>query len=224
MTSLAEFWPPFGLTLSTPRLTLRAILDEDIPAAVEAARSGIHPPGKSPFSRPWAEMPAEKLAPNMAQWYWRCRGNFTPEEWTLLLAVWHEDEFLGVQDIAAKNFAALKTVGTGSWLKQSAQGRGFGKEMRAAVVSFAFDYLDAEVAESEAAVWNSQSLGVSASLGYQPNGIVRDGWGDTVQEVQKVRLTPATFKRPDWTLTVQGHRELKSYLGLRGPVTGPVRD
>ncbi|WP_284977667.1 GNAT family protein [Arthrobacter sp. fls2-241-R2A-200] len=214
MTSLAELWPPFGLTLTTPRLSLRPILDEDIPAAVAAARSGVHQPGKSPFSTPWADLPSHELAPNMAQWYWRCRANFTPASWTLLLGIWHHDEFLGVQDIAANNFASLKTVGTGSWLRQPAQGRGFGKEMRAAVVSYAFDYLNAEAAESEAAVWNEQSLGVSASLGYRPNGIFRDDWGGKVQEVQRVRLTPDTFKRPQWTLKVQGHEELKNYLKL----------
>lgn len=214
MTSLAEIWPPFGLVLTTPRLVLRPVLDEDIPSAVAAARSGIHEPGKSPFSMPWAELPDDELAPNMAQWYWRCRAGFTPESWTLLLGVWHDDELLGVQDVGAKNFATLKTVGTGSWLKQSAQGQGFGKEMRAAVVSYAFDYLNAEVAESEAASWNRQSLGVSTSLGYELNGISRDGWGDKVEEVQKVRLTPKTFNRPNWTLKAHGHEELKSYLGL----------
>ncbi|VXC01181.1 GNAT family N-acetyltransferase [Arthrobacter sp. 9V] len=214
MTSLAEVWPPFGLTLNTPRLTLRPVLDEDIASAVAAARSGIHQPGKSPFSMPWAELPDDELAPNMAQWYWRCRANFTKESWTLLLGVWNDDEFLGVQDIGAKNFSTLKTVSTGSWLKQAAQGRGIGKEMRAAVVSFAFDYLGAEVAESEAAIWNQQSLGVSTSLGYETNGIFRHAWGEKVEEVQGVRLTPATFKRPDWPLKVQGNEELKTYLGL----------
>jgi len=214
MTTLAEIWPPFGLTLTTPRLTLRPVLDADIPAAVAAARSGVHEPGKSPFSTPWTELPEDELAPNMAQWYWRCRAGFTPESWTLLLGVWHNEDLLGVQDIGAKNFNTLKTVSTGSWLKQAAQGQGFGKEMRAAVVSYAFDYLEAEVAESEAATWNKQSLGVSLSLGYELNGLVRDGWGDKVEEVQRVRLTPETFNRPNWTLKVQGHEELKTYLKL----------
>lgn len=165
---------------------------------------------------PWAELPDDELAPNMAQWYWRCRANFTKESWTLILGVWHEDELLGVQDIGAKNFHTLKTVSTGSWLKRSAQGQGFGKEMRAAVVSYAFDYLDAEVAESEAAVWNQQSLGVSTALGYELNGIFRDGWGEKVETVQRVHLTPTTFKRPTWTLKVQGHEELRTYLKLQG--------
>ena len=214
MTALDRFWPPFGLTLTTPRLTLRPIRDEEIPAAVEAALSGVHEPGRSPFSQPWAEMPAEELGPNMAQWYWRCRGNVSPGQWTLLLGIWHEERFLGCQDIEAKDFATLKTVSTGSWLRQSVHGRGFGKEMRAAVALYAFDWLGAEVAESEAAAWNRQSLGVSRSLGYELNGVTRVGWGGTLQEAQKVRLTPATFNRPGWQLQVKGHEPTAKYLGI----------
>ncbi|HEY9357380.1 MAG TPA: GNAT family protein [Arthrobacter sp.] len=213
MTALTSLWPLFGLTLTTPRLVLRPITDDDIPAAVAAARSGVHEPGRNPFSTPWAELPAEELGPKMAQWYWRCRGQATAEDWTLLLGIWQGQEFIGCQDIGAKDFAALKTVSTGSWLKQSVQGRGLGKEMRAAVVLYAFDWLKAEVAESEAAVWNAASLGVSRSLGYEPNGVTRMSWGGKMEDVQKVRLTPATFKRPDWTLQVEGHEPAAAFLG-----------
>lgn len=215
MTAPDSYWPPFALSLTTPRLMLRPVRDEDIPAAVQAALSGIHEPGRSPFSRPWAESPAEELGPTMAQWYWRCRGNMSPQEWTLLLGIWHDGEFLGCQDIEAKDFATLKTVGTGSWLKRSAQGHGFGKEMRAAVALYAFDWLGAEVAESEAAAWNQQSLGVSRSLGYELNGLTRANWGGKLRDTQRVRLTLATFKRPDWTLQVQGHEPTAKYLGIR---------
>jgi RimJ/RimL family protein N-acetyltransferase len=214
MTELAACWPPFGLTLTTPRLTLRPVRDEDIPAAVQAALSGIHEPGRSPFSMPWAEMPAEELGPNMAQWYWRCRANMSPQEWTLLLGIWHEEDFIGCQDIAAKDFATVKTVSTGSWLRRNVQGQGFGREMRTAVALYAFDWLGADAAESEAAVWNQQSLGVSHSLGYQLNGTTRASWGGKAQDVQKVRLTPATFNRPDWPLKVKGHEPTATYLGI----------
>ena len=213
MTALDRFWPPFGLTLTTPRLTLRPIRDGDIPAAVEAALGGIHEPGLSPFSTPWAEAPPEELGRNMAQWYWRCRSA-SPGQWTLLLGIWHEGSFIGCQDIEAKDFTALKTVSTGSWLRQSVHGRGFGKEMRAAVALYAFDWLGAEVAESEAAVWNRPSLGVSRSLGYELNGVTRVSWGGKVQDAQRVRLTPATFHRPDWQLAVEGHDPTAQYLGI----------
>jgi RimJ/RimL family protein N-acetyltransferase len=216
MTEPALYWPPFALTLTTPRLVLRPIRDEDIPAAVQAALRGVHEPGRNPFSQPWAEFPAHQLGPNMAQWYWRCRADVKPEAWTLLLGIWQDGEFIGCQDIEAQDFATRRTVGTGSWLTKSAQGKGLGKEMRAAVVSYAFDYLKAEVAESEAAGWNERSLGVSRSLGYELNGITRASWGGKMQEVQKVRVTPATFKRPGWTLQVQGHEATARFLGIQG--------
>ncbi len=214
MTSLTDLWPAFGLTLTTPRLQLKAVQDQDIPALFDAALSGIHEPGRSPFSSPWAEVPADELGPNLARWHWTCRSTTTPDNWTLLLGIWHEGALIGCQDIGAKDFKVLKTVGTGSWLTQSAQGQGLGKEMRAAVVSYAFDHLGAEVAESEAAAWNEKSLGVSRSLGYELNGIHRTNWGPKVEDVQRVRVTPEAFKRPDWTLKVQGHAPFAKFLGL----------
>ncbi|MEO6531051.1 MAG: GNAT family protein [Specibacter sp.] len=80
---------------------------------------------------------------------------------------------IGCQDVGATSFADLKTVTSGFWLQQSEQGQGFGKEMRAAVLISAFDWLQAEVAESEAAAWNGASLGVSRSVGYELNGVFR---------------------------------------------------
>jgi hypothetical protein len=68
MIELSKIWPPFGLTLTTPRLELRPVRDEDIPSAVEAAASGIHDPGRSPFNTPWTEAPRAELGPNMARW------------------------------------------------------------------------------------------------------------------------------------------------------------
>lgn len=216
MTKPADFFPPFHLVLRTPQLVLRPISDADIPAAVEAALSGVHEPGRNPFSSPWTGTPAPALGSKMAQWYWRCRAGMAPESWTLPLGVWHGGRFIGCQDLEAKDFATLKTVTTGSWLRTGAQGRGFGKEMRAAVALYAFDWLGAEVAESAAAAWNAQSLGVSRSLGYRPNGITRAAWGGKAQDVQKMRLTPATLVRPGWQLDVEGHAATAKYLGIAG--------
>jgi RimJ/RimL family protein N-acetyltransferase len=214
MTTLSSVWPLFDLRLATPRLELRPITDDEIPSAVAAARSGIHQAGSNPFSTPWAELPAEDVGPNMARWYWKCRAECTPESWTLLLGIWRGGEFLGCQDVGAKNFATLRTVTTGSWLKQSAQGQGLGKEMRAAVALYAFDWLKADVAESEAAEWNAASLGVSRSLGYELNGVTRMSLGGKAETVQRVRLTSQAFRRPDWQLTVEGHEPTAQFLGI----------
>ncbi|MGG5173995.1 GNAT family N-acetyltransferase [Pseudarthrobacter sp. J1763] len=213
MTSLTELWPPYQLQLETPRLTLRVIRDEDLPAAFDAALSGIHAPDAMPFSSPWTQVPPEELGPNMAKWHWQCRAGMRPESWTLLLGIWFEGRLIGCQDIGAKDFDTLRTVSTGSWLSQSAQGQGLGKEMRAAVVSYAFDYLKAEAAESEAAAWNASSLGVSKALGYGLNGTFRDSWEKgKFSQVQRVILTPKNFVRPDWTLKVQGHKAFATFI------------
>ena len=217
MTELTSVWPPFALSLTTPRLTLRPLCDDDIPKAVEAAASGIHDQGRNPFSTPWTAVPADELGPNMARWYWQCRAASTPESWTLTLGIWHDGIFLGCQDLSARDFSLLRTVTTGSWLRKDAQGRGFGKEMRAAVALYAFDWLGAEACESEAADWNAASLGVSRSLGYELNGVTRMSWAGKQETVQRVGLTPEGLRRPDWHLKVEGHDRTAGFLlGVTG--------
>ncbi|SEE71864.1 Protein N-acetyltransferase, RimJ/RimL family [Arthrobacter alpinus] len=215
MISEAELWPPFDLQLATPRLLLRPVRDEDLPAMVQAALSGIHPVDAMPFSFPWTQAPAHELPANTARHVWRTRAEMTKEQWSIQLGIWHAGEFIGCQDLGANNFQALHTVTTGSWLRQSAQGHGFGKEMRTAVLSYAFDWLGAQVAETEAAVWNSASLGVSRSLGYTQNGVFRHSWEPgKVTEVQQLRLAPTDFLRPDWTVTVTGSDATAAHLGI----------
>ncbi len=216
MTSPGELWPPFNLTLTTPRLVLRAIRDDDIPAAVRAAMSGIHPPGNAPFTHSWAAPPSDEYPAKTAQLIWRIRAETSMDKWSLQLGVWEDGNFIGCQDLNATNFVHLRTVTTGSWLQRSSQGQGFGKEMRAAVLVYAFDWLNAEVAESEAAVQSAASIGVSKSLGYEANGVFRQTWIPNERtEVQHLRLTPETFKRPDWELTVAGNDATAKYLGIR---------
>lgn len=214
MKELKEVWPVFGLVLTTPRLLLRPITDEDIPAAAGAARAGIYEQGRNPFSSAWAELPAEKLEASLGQRFWGARAETTPTSWKLLLGVWQDGTFVGCQNLSAYEFAALKTVKTASWLTRSRQGEGLGKEMRAAAAFYAFDWMHAEVSESEAMTWNAASLGVSRSLGYERNGIERVSWDGRSEEIQRTRLTPSTFNRPDWDLKVAGHPAVANFLNI----------
>src|SRR5262249_54260244 len=70
----------------------------------------------------------------------------------------------------AKDFAVVREVHTGSWIGLRHQGQGIGTEMRAAVLSLAFDYLGAESARSHAHSDNAASIGVSRKLGYTDDG------------------------------------------------------
>jgi len=205
MTTLVEVWPLFGLRLHTPRLLLRPVLDDDLPGLVDAALAGIHPPEVMPFSAPWTDAPRDELIRELVKYQWRLRTSVGPDSWKLAFAVLHDGVVLGVQDLATEHLAATRTVSTGSWLAQKFQGRGFGSEMRAAVLAFAFDHLNAEVAESGAATWNEASMRVSRRLGYRENGttrqVTRPGLSD---DVLGFRLLREEFVRPAWELGVEG--------------------
>ncbi|MGX5694904.1 GNAT family N-acetyltransferase [Agromyces soli] len=210
---LLDVWPLFRLRLLTPRLELRPIRDEDLPGLAEAALAGVHDSDRMPFAGPWTEAPAEQLVPDMARYFWSQRAALRPDDWTVLFAVLEDGVPIGVQDLRATDFGALRTVSSGSWLTRSRQGFGLGTEMRAALLAFAFDHLGAEVAESGVFDWNVRSLGVSAKLGYRENGRRRVTPKPGVVETEMMlRIEPAWFVRPDWTLGVEGAAEARAAL------------
>jgi hypothetical protein len=86
--------------------------------------------------------------------------------------VFSEGRLVGMQEMVAVDFPYLRTVNSASWLGLPHQGRGIGKEMRAAILQLAFVGIGALRAESDAFHDNDRSNGVSCSLGYEPNGTV----------------------------------------------------
>jgi RimJ/RimL family protein N-acetyltransferase len=164
-------WPLFGLRITTPRLELRIADDVDLAELFEAARAGIHAPGDMPFGVPWTdgiEKP-EAVMPFMA-FHWAARASLSTAEWHLPFAVICEGRAIGTQELFAEDFAGSRSVRTGSWLTQDAQGRGIGTEMRAAVLHLAFAGLGALEARTSAWLDNEASQRVSLRLGYQPDG------------------------------------------------------
>lgn len=133
-----EHWPLFELKIASPRLELRIPTDDDIPGVIEAVKAGIHDPAWMPFSNPWTYALLPELDRNTAQWIWKGRAEWNPDNWRLGLVVFLDGKPIGAQDVTAKNFSKLRTVSSGSWLTRSSQGQGFGKEMRAAMLHFAF--------------------------------------------------------------------------------------
>jgi RimJ/RimL family protein N-acetyltransferase len=164
------YWPLFDLRVRTPRLELRAPSDEDAVALASMAAEGVHDPATTPFSIPWTDQPSPHLEQGALQFIWRCRAEWTPEKWHLPLAVCLEGQPVGVQGVVGEEFAALRSVETGSWLGRRFQGRGLGREMRAAVLHLAFAGLGAERALSGAWHDNGPSIAVSRALGYEDNG------------------------------------------------------
>ncbi|PPG68956.1 N-acetyltransferase [Rathayibacter rathayi] len=206
-------WPLFSLELRTPRLQLHPVRDADLSGLAEAALAGVHESGRSPFPSPWAQAPAERLPAELARFHWSQRAQTTRESWRVAFAVIEDGRVIGCQDVVAESFAATRTLTSGSWLTRSAQGRGLGREMRAAVLLLAFDHLGAEVAESAALAWNTRSIRVSEALGYRPNGTHRivGADGAAVEEV-RLRVTSETVARPEWTLAVSGIEAARATL------------
>ncbi|WP_082177670.1 GNAT family N-acetyltransferase [Arthrobacter sp. RIT-PI-e] len=210
---LVRVWPLFGLVLTTPRLVLTPVRDEHVPEVVDAALAGIHDPAEMPFSIPWTDAPPEVLVPETAKYLWCTRSSVSVADWTVNFAVLYEGRVVGLQDLAATSFGTLRRVRSGSWLTRSGQGQGIGTEMRAAVLQFAFDHLGATSAVSEAVSWNGSSLGVSRRLGYRPNGSpLVEARSGQAEELQHVLLRPEDFRRPAWSLDVQGLDAALAYL------------
>lgn len=212
---LVDIWPLFGLEIETPRLLLRPLRDDELPELVQAALDGIHDAGPTPFAFPWTDAPADELPRNLAQYEWSLRNRVSPANWAIPFAVHLDGRVIGMQDLTAHDFANRKTVESGSWITQSAQGQGIGTEMRQGLLQFAFDTLGADWAESGAAEWNERSLGVSAKLGYTPNGIYRVSPrpGEPVDEI-KLRLARDEFIRPEWQARVRGAEAALRQLGV----------
>ena len=178
-------WPIYDLRIRSGRLELRLPTDVELLELIDVARAGIHDPAVTPFAFPWTDAPSPLLERSFMQYHWRTRGSWSPEKWMLDFGVWDDGRLVGVQGIGGDDFRVKRSVHTGSWLTRAEQGHGIGKEMRNAILAFAFDHLGAQWATSSAFLDNAASSGVSRSLGY-----VEDGY-----DVAAPRLAPRLLMR-----------------------------
>jgi RimJ/RimL family protein N-acetyltransferase len=199
-------WPFFDLKITTPRLELRYPNDDDLFALVGVLSEGIHDPATMPFSEPWTRAESPDLERNALRFWWSQRASLAADNWALAFGVFDDEEIVGIQEVSAKQFVVARTVVTGSWLIRRAQGRGIGKEMRAAVLHLAFDGLGAVEAYTGAFEDNPASLGVTRSLGYQQNGSALNA-----REGAPVRMLEFVLTRARW---MEGHRDEIAITGL----------
>jgi RimJ/RimL family protein N-acetyltransferase len=192
---LTEHWPLLGLRLITPRLELRLPTDDELAEQAGLAAEGIHAPDRMPFLHPWTDLPPAERARSVVQHHWRCRGTWSPDDWSLALAVFADGRVVGQQSINARDFALLRQVGTGSWLGLRHQGRGIGTEMRAAVLHLAFAGLGAHEACSGAFDDNAASFAVSGKLGYEPDGAERHAVRGRRVTERRLRLSRTRWEK-----------------------------
>jgi RimJ/RimL family protein N-acetyltransferase len=217
------YWPLFDLRVRTPRLELRYPNDDDVTALSALAARGIHPPDYMPFSSPWSAEPPGQLEPNSLRYHWRVRAETTPEKWDIPMATVFDGEIVGAQGIHAVNFPVSRTFSTGSWLGQAHQGKGIGKEMRAAILHLGFDGLGAQRAESGAKDDNVSSIGVSRALGYDDNGDeVFVVGGEAQREVRFVMSRAQWEQRRRDDIVIEGLAPCLAFLGLAGGSPPPA--
>ena len=149
--------PLTRLRLRTPRLELRLATRAEARRLFAVAEAGIHDPGVMPFEIPWTDDLDE------ADFVAHVTGSTTD---SIRFTVFVDGAPAGVQSLDVHP----GSVATGSWLGAAYQGRGLGTEMRAAVLTYAFETRGATVARSGAIQGNAQSLGVSRKLGYEVVG------------------------------------------------------
>lgn len=220
-------WPFFDLVVRTPRVELRPPTDQVLFALADLAATGIHDPDTMPFSQPWTDAEPEAVRRGLLQWGWRLRAELAPASWSLGFAVWEHagpagatdgsgPTLVGVQDLLrAVNFPTLRQAETGSWIARAHQGRGLGKEMRAAVLHLAFAGLGAEVVTTGAWHDNVASLAVTRSLPYRPDGeerALRRGQADRMLRFRMARSDWEAVRRDD--IVISGLEPCLDVLGL----------
>ena len=214
-TPLEAAWPLFGLRIRSEHLVLRLPTDDDLPAMLELAKGGIHPPDEMPFGVAWTDAKGADFDRGYVQHHWRWRGIWRREEWWLNLMVERDGRPIGAQTISGEDFAVHRVVDTGSWLGLAHQGQGFGKEMRSAVLSFAFDALGARAATSSAFFDNSGSIAVSRSLGYEDDGRGVLAPRGVSRETQRFRMTAESWRsRPRPNVVIDGFEACRGMFGL----------
>jgi RimJ/RimL family protein N-acetyltransferase len=207
------YWPLFDIEVRTPLITLRAVTDEVAIELAALAARGIHDPAFAPFYTPWTDVESPELERGVLRFHWRSRADTTPTNWRIPFAAVVDDRIVGSTDLAASDFPTLRQFETGSWLGREFQGNGLGTEMRVATLTFGFLALDAEFATTGAWHDNGPSLGVTRSLGYEPEGSRRALRRNQADLLLGFRMTRehflATIRRDDIEIDgISGTREL----------------
>lgn len=210
------YWPLFDVEVRTPRVTLAAVTDDLAVELAALATRGVHDPAFAPFLTPWTDLEPPELERGVLQFHWRSRAETSASSWRVPFAVLVDGEVVGSTDLAAENFTVLRQFETGSWLGREFQGRGLGKELRLATLTFGFLGLDALFATTGAWHDNGPSLGVTRSLGYEPTGSRRAARRSEPDTILGFRMSRAHFvshlQRDD--IEIVGDEGARELLGI----------
>ncbi|HET9084170.1 MAG TPA: GNAT family N-acetyltransferase [Candidatus Limnocylindrales bacterium] len=212
---LDAVWPLFQLRIRSEHLVLRLPTDDDLALLLAVAKAGIHPPDEMPFGVAWTTAEGAAFDQGFLAHHWECRAAWSVDHWQLNLMVEMDGRPIGAQTVVGRSFPIHRTIDTGSWLGRESQGRGLGKEMRSAVLGFAFDGLGARFAESAAFLDNAASNAVSRGLGYEENGRGSLAPQGIARETQRFRMSADGWRsRPRPPVMVEGLEVCRAMFGI----------
>jgi RimJ/RimL family protein N-acetyltransferase len=209
-----RYWPLFDLRLDSADLTLQPMTEGDLAAIADLLPDDVELDPAATTYPAGDERTCRGIIVHQA--YWKAYGTWRPGTWRLNFAVCAAGQILGTQELEGNDFPALRTVDTSSFLIPSARGRGYGRQMRTAVLALAFGPMRAQAAITSAWHDNHASLGVSRALGYRPNGESLHARGDAADVMVHMRLL-----RADWLasgaggqIQISGFEPCKPLFGL----------
>ncbi|MGC4746084.1 GNAT family N-acetyltransferase [Micromonospora sp. DT201] len=212
---LADLWPQYGLTIVTPRLQLRLPHEEELAELADLAGRGVHRPDERPFLTPWTDGTYTDRARSVLQGHWHQLASWDVAAWRLGMGVFRADQPIGVVTLRAQDFTVVRQVTTSAWLGLEHQGRGYGTEARAGLLTLAFDHLGATAALTEVFQDNHSSQGVSRKLGYERDGISVDARDGEAVVSDRLRLTLQRWRQHKrLAVTVDGMDACRASFGL----------
>ena len=212
-----DIWPLLGVRIAVSDIELTPIDDRTALALGRLAAGGIHG-NFLPFNSPWTRGSEVDVARNLYRYHARLRGEMAPERWSLEFAARLDHTLIGVQSLSSEHFATTRSAESGSWLGRAWQGKGIGTLNRIAILTLAFDGLEAAEVTTSAWADNTATNAVNRKLGYEPNGEERLDREGRVTVQQRFRMSRQMWDaRPrDLRPHVQldGVEPLRRWLGL----------
>ncbi|MFI6784603.1 GNAT family N-acetyltransferase [Micromonospora sp. NPDC050276] len=168
---MLKYWPVSSLRVRTPELELRWPTLEDLDALADRGVEGVHDPAYMPFFSQWTDGEPATVARRVLQRTWAALGAWSPEDWTLYLAVVHNGTVIGCQSVGARNFGITREVVLTSWSGRRFQGKGLGLQARAALLELCFAGLGAREAVVVVRQDNTASQAVCRKFGFVARGV-----------------------------------------------------
>ncbi|MBA8825129.1 RimJ/RimL family protein N-acetyltransferase [Saccharopolyspora lacisalsi] len=207
-------WPLRKLTLVTTRLELRLPTEGELHELAALASTEDYDPAVPPLAGRH-DTPAERGRRTL-QHHWHSWGTWTPERWSLDLAMFEQGRPVGIQNVRAADFARHGAIETRMWTHHSRRGTGLCTLAHTMVLHFAFEGLRTTQALAETRKDNTPAQLVLRKFGYRTHGADHADEQDRAVVWQGLRLTTEQWhaNRPTTNVSMRGVDECLPVFGL----------